>query len=104
LGDRIKEVAQSLDPAKGIFLLTPRHQLVGFPVDWSLFSNPAKGWRLSSSVETHRWCEPIQFGDAPVSRDCKATPPESIFHHRDIENTEKKWKSKKKKTASPSSL
>ena len=29
LGNRIEAVAQTLDPAKGIFLLTPRHQLVG---------------------------------------------------------------------------
>lgn len=50
LGDRIKEVAQSLDPAKGIFLLTPRHQLVGEGMFYTQGKIPVYQWDAPNRI------------------------------------------------------
>jgi hypothetical protein len=50
LGDRIKEVAQSLDPAKGIFLLTPRHQLVGEGMFYTQGKIPVYQWEAPNRI------------------------------------------------------
>jgi 4-amino-4-deoxy-L-arabinose transferase-like glycosyltransferase len=44
LGDRIKKVASSMDPAKGVFLLTPRHQLVGEGMFYTRMKFPVYQW------------------------------------------------------------
>jgi hypothetical protein len=50
LGDRLKEVAQSLDPAKGIFLLTPRHQLVGEGMFYTQGKIPVYQWDAPNRI------------------------------------------------------
>jgi 4-amino-4-deoxy-L-arabinose transferase-like glycosyltransferase len=44
LGEKIKEVARSLDPGKEIFLLTPRHQLVGEGMFYTQTKFPVYQW------------------------------------------------------------
>lgn len=44
LGERIKEVARSLPPGKEIFLLTPRHQLVGEGMFYTQAKFPVYQW------------------------------------------------------------
>jgi 4-amino-4-deoxy-L-arabinose transferase-like glycosyltransferase len=50
LGDRMKEVAQSLDPAKGIFLLTPRHQLAGEGMFYTQGKIPVFQWDAPNRI------------------------------------------------------
>ncbi len=50
LGERIKEVAQSLDPAEGIFLLTPRHQLVGEGMFYTRGKFPVYQWDAPNRI------------------------------------------------------
>jgi undecaprenyl-diphosphatase len=44
LGEKIKEVARSMDPGKEIFLLTPRHQLVGEGMFYTQAKFPVYQW------------------------------------------------------------
>ena len=44
LGERIKEVSKSMDPGRGIFLLTPRHQLVGEGMFYTQGKIPIYQW------------------------------------------------------------
>ena len=44
LGERIKEVVRSMDPGKEIFLLTPRHQLVGEGMFYTQAQFPVYQW------------------------------------------------------------
>ena len=44
LGERIKEVARSMEPGKQIFLLTPRHQLVGEGMFYTQAKFPVYQW------------------------------------------------------------
>ena len=50
LGDRIEAVAQTLDPAKGIFLLTPRHQLVGEGMFYTRAKFPVYQWDAPNRI------------------------------------------------------
>jgi 4-amino-4-deoxy-L-arabinose transferase-like glycosyltransferase len=50
LGEHIQKTAQTLDPAKGIFILTPRHQFVGE----GMFYTEAK-------IPTYQWDAPLRI-------------------------------------------
>jgi 4-amino-4-deoxy-L-arabinose transferase-like glycosyltransferase len=50
LGDRLKEAAGSLDPAKGIFLLTPRHQLAGEGMFYTGGKIPVYQWDAPNRI------------------------------------------------------
>jgi 4-amino-4-deoxy-L-arabinose transferase-like glycosyltransferase len=50
LGDRLREVARSLDPHRGIFLLTPRHQLVGEAMFYTGGKIPVYQWDAPNRI------------------------------------------------------
>jgi 4-amino-4-deoxy-L-arabinose transferase-like glycosyltransferase len=55
LGERIQQTAQTLDPAKGIFILAPRHQFVGE----SMFYTRGK-------IRTYQWDAPMRINHLSV--------------------------------------
>jgi 4-amino-4-deoxy-L-arabinose transferase-like glycosyltransferase len=50
LGERIREIARSMDPSKGIFLLTPNHQLVGEGMFYTQRRIPAYQWEAPHRI------------------------------------------------------
>jgi hypothetical protein len=74
LGERIKEVARTMDPAQKIFLLTPRHQLVGE----GMFYTEAK-------FPVYQWDAPQRINHFSAIH---APPPgsQAIFFDEDEEN------------------
>lgn len=50
LGDRLKEIAGSLNLAKGVFLLTPRHQLVGEGMFYTQGMIPVYQWDAPNRI------------------------------------------------------
>jgi hypothetical protein len=50
LGERIQEASQSMDPAKGIFLLTPRHQLAGEGMFYTGGKYPVYQWDAPNRI------------------------------------------------------
>jgi hypothetical protein len=50
LGERIEETAKTLDPAQGVFLLTPRHQLVGEGMFYTRGKFPVYQWEAPNRI------------------------------------------------------
>jgi 4-amino-4-deoxy-L-arabinose transferase-like glycosyltransferase len=108
LGDRIKEVARSMDPAKEIFLLTPRHQLVGEGMFYTGGKFPVYQWdaprrinHLSAAHAPPAGSQAIFFteegnelprGVEPLFGSCEKLDPFVVRHDSSVVRTHPIWK------------
>jgi undecaprenyl-diphosphatase len=108
LGEKIKEVASSMDPGKEIFLLTPRHQLVGEGMFYTQAKFPVYQWdapqRINHLSVTHAppvGSQAIFFteeGDslpkdlAPLFKSCKKLETVVIRRNSSLVRTHPIWK------------
>ena len=108
LGDRMKEVARSMDPAKGIFLITPRHQLVGEGIFYTQGKIPVYQWdapnrinHLSSFNSPPAGSQGIFFtegrndlprGLEPLFESCEKLEPFVVQRNSGVVRTHPIWK------------
>ena len=108
LGGRILEAAQTLDPARGVFLLTPRHQLVGEGMFYTFAKFPVYQWEatnrinnLSPSNSPPRGSQGIFFteggddlpkGLEPLFESCEKLEPFLVRRNSSVVRTHPIWK------------